>query len=153
MHLKNAATVKTSPLVRIAAMPWNTRWPSSVVAAIFFTAFSFPRHVSATQVDGGKITTLDNIPFYVGETPVAQFQQLPSEHLGEAFYGQDIFPLTVIHAKAGECLSVQEYNSAIAGYKDQDDVFQYAFLQAIYIVQGGPNNVTAPLPGACASFT
>ncbi|GME53980.1 putative glutamyl-tRNA subunit a protein [Neofusicoccum parvum] len=129
------------------------RWPASLAASHLFSAFAILGFSAAALVDNGKVVTLNSVSYYHGGIPVAQLSGLSFPALQDEFPGQDTLPLTVIHTGASVSLSVHEYNATLSDFRNQDDVFQDGFLQAVYVLPSGPSNVSTAELDACASFS
>ncbi|KAK0664263.1 Amidase 1 [Lasiodiplodia hormozganensis] len=121
------------------------RLPFDLASTRFIFFFTILGCAAASLSDNGRTATLNDISYYISGVPVAQLSTPSSHALQDKFPNDDLVTLTVILAEAG---SVEEYNSTLSNFRQEDDVFQDGFLQAVYI-----SDVSAEALGACASFS
>ncbi|KAI1761542.1 amidase signature enzyme [Hypoxylon sp. FL1150] len=88
------------------------------------------RLVRADLVDNGSVVSLDGISYYVGGVSIGQLDSTSTE--AGAVPGTDLFPLTVIDTLGSE-IQGMDLLDITTKYDEEDDVFQPAFLGAIYL--------------------
>lgn len=104
-----------------------------IFTVYLFSLFLILGRSFARLVGDGKVTTLNSIPYYIGGTSIAKLSGFSSYTFGQNFPGQDLIPLTILHAD-GATFSIEEYNVTISDFNSRDDVFQNGFLQIIYVI-------------------
>ncbi|RDW56564.1 hypothetical protein BP6252_14092 [Coleophoma cylindrospora] len=79
----------------------------------------------------GRVTYINNVPYYVGGIAVSKFQN-GNRSIFESISlpDVDVFPLTIIQT-GSKNFSLSEFNNVITNYS-KDDVFQENFLSSIY---------------------
>ncbi|KAJ0311250.1 hypothetical protein COL516b_001955 [Colletotrichum fioriniae] len=93
------------------------------------------RLASANFLNQGQVLSLSGVSYYAGGIAVGQIETTNASSLALAaaqIPGQDLFPLTVIETSSS-ILSGDEILNITTTYDSTDDVFQPAFLHAIYI--------------------
>ncbi|GKT82301.1 glutamyl-tRNA subunit A [Colletotrichum tofieldiae] len=91
--------------------------------------------VRATMNDQGRVVQLNGTSYYAGGIPLAKLGNDSSRQsiLADArIPGQDLFPLTIIETSGTELLA-DELLKIADSYENDDDVFQPAFMRAIYL--------------------
>ncbi|KAH6724627.1 peptidoglutaminase-asparaginase [Leptodontidium sp. MPI-SDFR-AT-0119] len=98
--------------------------------------------VSASLVDNGKFLTLNSIPYYAGGIPVSQLYGVHNSVMHRAAtFDSDIIPLAIIHT-ANSSFGASDLNFTVSTYLSIDDVFQEAFLNAVYVAYNGNASLT-----------
>ncbi|GMG36396.1 unnamed protein product [Aspergillus oryzae] len=95
---------------------------SSVLLVLFSAA------VGAKTVPNGQTLTLNGIPYYLSGIPISNFSH---NVFDKASNDVDIFPFTVIQTSSTVHSSF--LSETVANFTQQDDVFQPAFLQTVYL--------------------
>ncbi|EXF79854.1 hypothetical protein CFIO01_08311 [Colletotrichum fioriniae PJ7] len=98
-------------------------------------SLAFFRLASANFLKQGQVLSLSGVFYYAGGIAVGQIETTNASSLALAaaqIPGQDLFPLTVIETSSS-ILSGDEILNITTTYDSTDDVFQPAFLHAIYI--------------------
>ncbi|KAG8170022.1 hypothetical protein KVR01_000767 [Diaporthe batatas] len=88
-------------------------------------------HASASIVDRGRVVELGGLSYYTGGIPIARVD-VNDTRAGLASIRQDLLPLTVIETPSKD-ISAEDIVNITAQYDELDDVFQPAFLQAVYL--------------------
>lgn len=101
-------------------------------------------HASALAVDKGRVVDLEGVSYYTGGIPIARLDINDTRETlaAAAPDGLDLLPLTVVETSTGN-FSTEELVKTAAEYDELDDVFQPAFLQAVYLQATGDNAVPA----------
>ncbi|KAK0376920.1 hypothetical protein CLIM01_05709 [Colletotrichum limetticola] len=102
------------------------------------------RLASANYVNQGQVLSLHGISYYAGGIAVGQIETTNASSLSLAaaqIPGQDLFPLTIIDTSSS-VPSGDELLNLTTAYDSSDDVFQCAFLHAIYL---RPSTTNAPV--------
>ncbi|KAG7039576.1 amidase [Colletotrichum scovillei] len=113
--------------------------------AIILASF---RLASANFVNQGQVLSLNGVSYYAGGVPVGQIGTTNGSSLSLAaaqIPGQDLFPLTIIDTSSS-VPSGDELLNLTTTYDSSDDVFQSAFLHAIYL-RPSTTNATAGYNG------
>ncbi|KXH52114.1 hypothetical protein CNYM01_00445 [Colletotrichum nymphaeae SA-01] len=100
--------------------------------AIILASF---RLASANFVNQGQVLSLNGVSYYAGGVTVGQIGTTNGSSLSLAaaqIPGQDLFPLTIIEISSS-VPSGDELLNLTTTYDSSDDVFQSAFLHAIYL--------------------
>ncbi|KAI3538737.1 hypothetical protein CABS03_01817 [Colletotrichum abscissum] len=101
------------------------------------------RLASANYVNQGQVLSFNGISYYAGGIAVGQIETTNASSLSLAaaqIPGQDLFPLTIIDTSSN-VPSGDELLNLTTAYDSSDDVFQSAFLHAIYL---RPSTINAP---------
>jgi hypothetical protein len=88
-------------------------------------------------MDKGRVVELGGVSYYTGGIPIARLD-VNNTRAGLASSRQDLLPLTVVETPS-EDFSAEEFANTTAEYDEQDDVFQPAFLQTVYLQITGDN--------------
>ncbi|KAL5343542.1 amidase signature enzyme [Aspergillus crustosus] len=91
--------------------------------------------VGADNIAQGRVTVLNGVPYYVGDIAVARLPDIPLSALNP-LPDIDVLPMTVISSES-DTFTAAEFNSTVAEYLVNDDVFSEAFLDAIYLSYTG----------------
>ena len=113
--------------------------PSSVRSLFVNLLAHAPIFVSAAGrfVDNGRVVTINDVPYYVGGVAIAQIKSFPNDANNQIIIpNADLAPMTVIHT-SNQTFGAPEFNSLVAGFSQQDDVFQGAFLATTYLAYTG----------------
>ncbi|WYZ33900.1 hypothetical protein EsH8_I_000176 [Colletotrichum jinshuiense] len=97
--------------------------------------------VNATFVDQGRVLKLNGISYYTSGISVGQLGSNSSRKAilaAAQVPNQDVFPLTVIETPDNK-LTKEVFVNITTAYDDADDVFQPAFLHAIYLRRNSSN--------------
>ncbi|KAI2622389.1 amidase signature enzyme [Hypoxylon sp. NC1633] len=95
-----------------------------------FLLLSAARLVTADLVDNGSVLSLNGISYYVGGVPIGQLDSTSTQ--AAMVPGTDLFPITVIDTPGPDFQGLDLLD--ITGqYDEEDDVFQPAFLENIYL--------------------
>jgi hypothetical protein len=98
-----------------------------------------------SRVDNGTVTTLNGIAYYMSGSPVAH---LPlSIHAADAADDREFLPLTILESSASP-FTPSDLASTVESYIEDDDVFQEAFLEKIYLRTPGSVESLSSLLGA-----
>ncbi|KAL4936356.1 hypothetical protein BDV06DRAFT_233459 [Aspergillus oleicola] len=100
-----------------------------MLSAFLFVGLTFC--ADSRIVDNGRLAVVDGINHYVGGVPVSKLSPVPVV-LSNVDADADIIPITVIQSKA-QHFSSDDLQQAILNFTRDDDVFQRAFLQAIFM--------------------
>ena len=105
--------------------------------------------VAGIVIPDGQTLTLNDIPYFRSGLPVSRFEwdldDIPfpissSEKMG-------VVPLTVLPVNA-----TTQLDSILASFRQQDDVFQDAFLRAVYLSSSNPGDQNIPSNDALLTF-
>ncbi|KAI9726019.1 MAG: hypothetical protein M1834_009430 [Cirrosporium novae-zelandiae] len=102
------------------------------VLSITIALFHFCSLGIASLVSTGRTVTLNGIPYYIPPNAVTKL----SSQLDGLSSEVDLVPVTVIKTTS-LTFTTELYEKAIAGYTEDDDVFQVGFLEAVYVKYTG----------------
>ncbi|TVY81362.1 Glutamyl-tRNA(Gln) amidotransferase subunit A, partial [Lachnellula suecica] len=107
-------------------------------------AFAFALVANAVSTKAGSTVNVDGIYYYVPATSVSSLGVSAEQLKAAASTGEDLIPLTVM-TRNFSTFDVGTFESTIATFKDQDDVFSHGFLQVVYLISMTPAEIHAPL--------
>ncbi|PLN86177.1 putative amidase [Aspergillus taichungensis] len=93
--------------------------------------------VAGTFISDGQTLTLNNIPYFLSGIPVSRFKS-DLEDISfpiSLSQGMGVVPLTVLPINA-----TTQIDSVLTSFRQQDDVFQDAFLGAVYLSSSDPGD-------------
>lgn len=107
----------------------HPKWPmTSKILLCAVSLICIFDYTDAASIANGRVTVIDNIPYYVGGVPVSQLLDVSTASFNvENLPAVDVIPMTVISSNAST-FTGHDLNTIVSDYISQDDVFSSAFL-------------------------
>ncbi|KAJ5688316.1 hypothetical protein N7536_010935 [Penicillium majusculum] len=113
---------------------WARAFMTALSVVSFLGIFNPVNGLSSAQ---GRTIELNGVPYYVGNVAVSQILDVPVSIYEELCISDvEIFPLTIISSNTSS-FTGQELAGIVSDYTNRDDVFNAAFLKAVYVAYNG----------------
>ncbi|KAJ3961146.1 hypothetical protein N0V92_002201 [Colletotrichum tropicale] len=115
----------------------------------FVSALSLASLAVAAHADQGRVIQINGVHYYSGGNPVGHLRIDLIRNATTKY--ADLLPMTVLEL-SDSALSEDELLNTIATYETSDDVFQPAFIQALYLRVNAAGNMTVDGSGLLNSL-
>ncbi|GMG04957.1 unnamed protein product [Aspergillus oryzae] len=109
------------------------------------TLLSLAAVVAGAAIPNGQTLSLNEIPYYVSGIPVSTLQGYNASAYAALTEGIDLVPLTVIPVTPTTNLE-----SLLSDYVERDDVFQPAFLRAVYLTASSADDIASQVSNSAS---